>query len=255
MQINSKFIPVFTKSLILCIIVVQFWTCAPETAHGHMRSATSNPYEIEFGDDYTAAVKFLTEHKSQIDSITSRFSVDKKKATAIVFPELIRYALIQDFLETSWLEVIYVESGSAYADFSVGLFQMKPSFAEQLEQVAASDSLLNLKYAEIRFDTKTSDTKASRKIRIGRLKSTDYQLIYLCLFCDIVNNKFGTESDSVSFCASAYNLGFRRTREEIHAQSARKTFPFGNKPGSNLFSYAELSDFYSKNVYHTIFNE
>jgi len=53
---------------------------------------------------------------------------------SIVFPELIRFNAIQDKIETFALQSLYVKYGKDYANFSVGPFQVKPSFAESLEK-------------------------------------------------------------------------------------------------------------------------
>ena len=53
---------------------------------------------------------------------------------AIVFPELIRYSKLQDVIESNDLKVLYVQFGDTYSNFSIGRFQMKPSFCEQLEK-------------------------------------------------------------------------------------------------------------------------
>lgn len=55
------------------------------------------------------------------------------EALAIVSPELIRWTAFKDFFETTALELLYVKKGKTYADFSIGHFQIKPSFVEQLE--------------------------------------------------------------------------------------------------------------------------
>ena len=54
-------------------------------------------------------------------------------ALAVVFPEIVRYSDLEDLIQIRALKVLYVQYGRKYADFSVGHFQMKPSFIEQLE--------------------------------------------------------------------------------------------------------------------------
>ena len=63
-----------------------------------------------------------------------KFHHENDFVTAIVYPELLRYNYIQDFIETSGLELIYMRYGAKTADFSIGHFQMKPSFAEHIEK-------------------------------------------------------------------------------------------------------------------------
>lgn len=55
-----------------------------------------------------------------------------QRLQAIVFPEIMRYNGLKDGIETESLRTLYVQFGEDYADFSIGLFQMKPCFAQQL---------------------------------------------------------------------------------------------------------------------------
>ena len=62
--------------------------------------------------------------------------------TPVVLPEVARFNGFSNFFETAALEAFYVEDGSGVVDFSIGPFQMKPSFAERVEhRVAAQPSL------------------------------------------------------------------------------------------------------------------
>ena len=55
-------------------------------------------------------------------------------AIAVVFPELIRYSALRDKIEITLLKSLYIYKGDDYADFSIGQFQMKPSFAELIHK-------------------------------------------------------------------------------------------------------------------------
>ena len=50
---------------------------------------------------------------------------------SIVAPEITQYSFIRNTLESYTLNVLYVQYGRAYADYSIGFFQMKPSFIEE----------------------------------------------------------------------------------------------------------------------------
>ena len=106
-------------------------------------------YENIFGDSYREAIEFLDENDSIINEYLGYDKQYKNEKLAIVFPELLKYTLYQDLLETTALELIYTSYGKSYADFSIGYFQMKPSFIEDLEAET-------LKYS----DLKSKDRKS-----------------------------------------------------------------------------------------------
>ena len=91
-------------------------------------------YKQAFGRDYTWAVNWLQQNKAVIQKNADQFNISAKELKAIVFPELIRYNKVFDAIEINSLKYLYVSEGKDYADFSVGYFQMKPSFAEMVEQ-------------------------------------------------------------------------------------------------------------------------
>ena len=100
-----------------------------------MGSATafSTNYPKVFGDDWTSAAQFVNEHHAAWKPLFEEFGVDARLAEAIVFPELIRYSKWQDEIEKAAVNGLYVLQGTNGANFSIGRFQMKPSFAEEVE--------------------------------------------------------------------------------------------------------------------------
>jgi len=219
----------------------------------HKRQFSENPYKKEFDADYDAGINFFIENRELISSTLDSLSVDKAVVLAVVFPETIRYSLIQDFLETSFLETVYVESGAEYADFSIGRFQMKPSFVEMLEQKLKSDSVLSEKYRLISTFPGECTKRQIREIRLQRLKSVEMQLFYAAAFYDVLTRMYPDETLSVEFYASAYNFGFLREKKAISSHILRKSFPFGRKAGQNVFSYSEISSYFYQNHYKSIF--
>jgi hypothetical protein len=84
--------------------------------------------------DIENAVVTLQQHNALIQKMAKKYNQNNMPVLSIVFPEIIRYNAFKDFLETKTLEWLYVEYGKDKADFSIGLFQMKPSFVEKLEK-------------------------------------------------------------------------------------------------------------------------
>jgi hypothetical protein len=82
-----------------------------------------------------------------------------------------------------------VKEGKYYADFSVGYFQMKPSFGEMIEEDARN--LLPENYLkESGWKLVLKDDEVSRKERVRRLSNVRHQLIYLCAFYKICEFRF-----------------------------------------------------------------
>ena len=200
-----------------------------------------------FPDSYAEAEFYVEEHKAEMKKAADFFGNDFHLTTAVVFPEIVRFSYFRNFFETKALETIYLRYGSKAADFSIGRFQMKPSFVEKLEAYISNSSDLSAKLASI--TTYHSDHPAKiRSERISRLKSTEWQLLYLNAFVAVVDDKFGSpgftnNEERVSFYACCYNFGFDFSEEEIKDRIPAKTFPYGNNH-SNSLSYAETSASY-----------
>ncbi len=202
-------------------------------------------YQKTFGKDYEKAISFLQKEK-WIDSVITTFGLKPKEVKAIVFPELIRFNSLQDKIETFALETLYVQYGKAYANFSIGPFQIKPSFAENIEVdfisamggKAAADKL-----GVIANDTLSSET--NRSSRVKRMKDKTKMVAYLCAFVKIMERRFPTKQgeEKIRFFATAYNCGYRKSEDEINSFQKKKFFQtgFGN---NTRYNYADISWFY-----------
>ncbi|MBI4648608.1 MAG: hypothetical protein HY738_18990, partial [Bacteroidia bacterium] len=179
----------------------------------------------------------------------SKTGIDTSLVVSVVFPELIRYSYLSDFFETSALELIYTEYGCEAADFSIGRFQMRPSFIENLEKYVAGNSDLINKYGFICDFIGDSQPKI-RAERIARLKILKWELIYICCFADIIASKFPNvqqkeQKEKIKFFASAYNHGFDTSSNEIINWIDAKYFPFGQSATCVQYSYCDIAyDFY-----------
>ena len=96
---------------------------------------TSYPKEAKY------AVDFVSVNKAEIQSIKKYLSPkDARLAMCIVAPEISQYSQLSDAAETYALYTLYVQG--RVSDFSIGAFQMKPSFAVSIEkEVAKCDYL------------------------------------------------------------------------------------------------------------------
>lgn len=210
-------------------------------------------YQDFFGDDYEKASNLIASNEGKFKFLSNQFNLSDTLLKSIVYPEAIRYNGIKDMVETLALETIYVRLGEEYANFSIGQFQMKPSFAEEIENRIFENKILNKKYYKV-FRYSVENEKEIRGNRIERLKSIDWQIKYVCAFVDVVNQYFEINNlsklERVAFYASAYNLGIKHPPEKIKKWTTVKAFPYGEKYEGKQFSYSELAVHY----YHRMKN-
>jgi hypothetical protein len=210
----------------------------------------TNDYKRDFGNDYTHAVQWLQLNSTDFKQAASMFNIPVRDLKAIVFPELIRYNTVYDAIEINSLKYLYVSEGKEYADFSVGNFQMKPSFAEMVEQDA--NQYLDAAFLQLSgFDKlkDITDNEAARKERIIRITSTQQQLIYLCAFykiCDakFADKQFASANEKVKFYATCYNAGYRRSHKNVLAVQAKNCFHTGKFFTAAGYNYADISNYY-----------
>ncbi|MCB0663362.1 MAG: hypothetical protein KDC24_11525 [Saprospiraceae bacterium] len=191
------------------------------------------------------AFSFLEKREVQINEVAGKFDCPKASALAIGFPELIRYQLVKDLFETTALELLYEDLGSREVDFSIGPFQMKPSFVEELETVILNHPNV---FSELQWVAAydTEDVKNQRAIRLQRLESFEWQLNYLFSFYKVADLSFSDEAfcnehEKIAFFASAYNLGFKAERNLIRSFISKEIFPYGKKYNGPQVAYAALA--------------
>lgn len=202
-------------------------------------------YRLILSDDYDYAIKIIESNSWWSDTL-SKDGLDPGFALAIIFPELIRYSSIADYIEVKGLEVLYVQYGKDYSDFSVGLFQMKPSFAERIESDILKYSLTDKFPSLSNLKSDLSEVSVCRRDRIIRLKDEYYQLLYLEAFIRIIDilypdKAFRSTDDKLIFYATAYNTGYFKDEPEIRKEISRKRFYRGMYPTSAKYSYSEIS--------------
>lgn len=186
---------------------------------------------------------------SPVTELIEKFNPHTSRDCAILSvggPELMRYSMVSDFLETGVLELSYVEFGLNYADFSIGIFQMKPSFVEQLEVSVCGNPQLLTQYQKL-ITYPAEDDQMIRAERIRRIKSPEYQYLILgafydhCMmhYCSYLEGR--NSEDIVRFVGTAYNMGFNKSVEEILQYQPRENFPYGAKYKGDQYAYSSVS--------------
>ena len=206
------------------------------------------PYHIEYEKECEFALNFYEEHKIEFQDQGTKIHVDAPFMFSIVAPEVSQFVKLSNTIETYSLKVLYVQYGKGYADFSIGHFQMKPSFIEGIENYIANNKELKIKYESYLFHD--SKSKNARIERIDRLNSISWQIKYLSVFCDLIHHKFNTiqfvsNSEKVRFFASAYNSGFHKSENELKSMQKTKCFP---RFGIEKYNYSDIANWFYHNI-------
>ena len=171
----------------------------------------------------------------------SQGNEEKAIAMAIVAPEVSQFSTIFDALEMQTLFIFYLNSGKS--DFSVGLFQMKPSFIENLERFISKNKSLKKKY---HYLLPKGSERDKRRFRLKQLSTLEGQLEYLSLFLDICKTKtseinFKDDKDRLRYWATLYNSGLNLTHDQVIGMQGKTLFPHF----SSKFNYADVAlEFY-----------
>ncbi len=170
---------------------------------------------------------------------------------SIVFPEVMRYNSLKDGIETESLKTLYVQFGQEYANFSIGLFQMKPSFAIEVE-TKAKQLLHDSIYKELLLAYDEIDEETIREKRIERLQDNEWQLVYLTAFICICNETykqkaFKGEEEKLQWYATIYNAGFDKTNEYISKKIKQEHFYLQQQMPKKKYAYSAIAEWYYVN--------
>lgn len=211
--------------------------------------------------DESVANAYCEERRAEWKEVWDSFEVPADLAESIVFPELIRYSLFKDKMETTSVKAMYIRGGRDHCNFSIGRFQMKPAFAEDLEKRWMKSGLA--RQYDLFFDTK--DTEIARRIRVSRLEDEHWQCIYVAMFIKMLFLDYGSfdregnpvqegldmvqKKDQVRLAAAAYNAGCewsgpgRGSLEDLSAKSKAKHFHLAYLPlrGTKYYCYSDIA--------------
>jgi hypothetical protein len=212
------------------------------------KAGNQNKYELLFPEDYADAKQFVKSNCTDFKNASFVYKHGFLFSTAIVFPELLRYSVIKDIMETTALELVYVNHGAKAADFSIGRFQMKPSFIESVENEILKNDSLSVVYQNLLLNQEIPEQE-QRQIRVNRLKSYKWQINYLHAFIAICDERFKyinfkNINDKLTLYATAYNSGFYQSAETLLKKAAKKCFPYGEKYEGTQYAYCDISNYY-----------
>jgi hypothetical protein len=198
-------------------------------------------YNVDFQSEFKSAMNFYKNHEKHFFKKESSTGLTSKFLFCIVAPEVSQHNSIVNDVQLYSMKLLYVQNGTKYGDFSLGIFQMKPSFVEDMEVYVSKNSNLKKAFSKILFKDKNSSY--ARSTRLNRLATLDWQLLYLTVFCNIVKDrfssiKFSNIKDKLKFYATAYNCGFGRSKEDILKHQSMFQFP---RFSMNKYNYSDIS--------------
>jgi len=192
----------------------------------------------------SATIEAFKDNRDTISTELSKLSsTERTMALAVVAPEYSQFSKFLDFVELRALYVMYLNEG--VSDFSVGPFQMKPSFIENMEKIVQKSTSLKKKFSKLLPNGTVRD---QRKFRLNNLATWSGQLRYLELFIVIVKEKtknirFDNEELRLKRWATIYNSGINLDEKVITHHQYVKQFP---KVVKN-FNYSDVAiEFFEK---------
>jgi len=220
-----------------------FCICAGILFNTGVEARASLDYRQIFQEKYAQAMERLEETRFYFKK--SALSQEEQKILIpVIFPELLRYSKFQDSFEVQALELMYIPGGIKKADYSIGLFQMKPSFVESLERWVFRFPQLSFFREILRF--RAANPAAVKKERLRRLQSIAWQIKYLRCFYAILKLRFPflqetSVQEIILFVSSAYNTGFENKQEKIKANLGLKRFPHGPSYRGTQYNYSDVA--------------
>jgi hypothetical protein len=209
----------------------------------------ANPdFGSAFGPKAERARRQLERQQANFETCAKLCGVNGRFLQALVFPEVMRYNTLKDGIEAESLRTLYVQFGSRYADFSVGLFQMKPTFAETVEQKVRQLLPESLRQ-ELQLDYAVTDAEEIRRQRVERLLDEEWQLVYITAFTAVCNRlyaamPFTTQLERLQWYATVYNAGFDKPDEYIRKKISQENFYLQQGMPGKKFRYAAIVAWY-----------
>ena len=211
-------------------------------------SDKENPaeYSVAYAGETLYAVNFYRDNYSIFKKHFPGMDEGALKVVyAVVAPEVSQYDPLADFFEVKALQMKYVKDGNC--DYSVGYFQMKPSFAESIEKEISGNAALCDRYGKM-FAYAADSEREQRRERVCRLCSLDWQVRYLAVFVEFVKRRtagWGRADDEerLRCWATLYNAGRYLSRNRVLQRQGVKQFPRGTRE----FNYSSVSlEFYRR---------
>ncbi len=202
-------------------------------------------YPDIFGDNWTKARQFVADNQSWMRLKCAQFRVDYPLAVSMVFPELIRYSALRDRMEITLLKTLYTYKGSEYSDFSVGVFQIKPSCAEAVLRSLSERDERKL-YRHFYQIYHSLPVREFRSSVVRELEDPVSGFLYVIAIIKILDRLYSStrwesRDEMIRFYAAAYNSGFLGGEKHIRSMMEEHAFHTGMRKPGKCFSYPGIS--------------
>ncbi|MBK9388687.1 MAG: hypothetical protein IPN68_00335 [Bacteroidetes bacterium] len=209
----------------------------------------SADYHKIFGSDWDKALAFERENRSWMKPLLEHNNIPYDLAIAVIFPELVRYSALRDKMEITLLKALYINLGEQYANFSIGQFQIKPSFAETIRKDGPS-ALGRRSGILFKQPDDFENISDYRKSIVIDLEKAETEFNYVVAFYKICEKKFRIgrmeQTKKLKFLATAYNYGIDKSAEEIELMTKGKYFNTKLFKTQN-YSYADVALYWYEN--------
>jgi len=202
---------------------------------------SARPYSEKYASQSKDALDYYMSNIGEFNKAAAVTGLSPEFIFAIISPELSQFGFLNNLAQTGLLRFLYVQGGKTYADYSIGYFQMKPSFVERLEEILQQNEMLQQQFKSCLIENPNS--RKGRVERINRLTQPKWQLSYLALFCMVMQERFAdkefpNKEEQLRFYAAAYNTGFHKSEEVIEQFTQKAFFPL---LGMTKYNYSEVS--------------
>ncbi|MBN1821739.1 MAG: hypothetical protein JW833_13550 [Prolixibacteraceae bacterium] len=210
----------------------------------------NSSYAQIFASGWQKAITFISENRRWMEDECLTYGIDYKTAVSVIFPELVRYSILRDKIEITLLKALYTNKGDEYANFSVGVFQIKPTCAETV--IDNVDKLKNPAF-KTWFRKQHADLRdyGLRKAIVDELEDPGNEFIYVLAIIRFLDKTYKDHRwtdgiEKIRFYAAAYNGGFSNTEAWIRQQMEAKTFHTGIVKPKECYCYADIAaDFFA----------
>ena len=206
-------------------------------------------FNKNFQNEYQLAIKTYESRQSEIQFFANEYGIDPDIISAVIFPEIMRYSYLKDKAEISALYSLYILFGSEFSNYSVGMFQMKPSFIERLEEEIKQYPDLERLFLINEFPENISENNL-KSIRVKRMINEEWQVKYLISFIKIMERNFSSylskiedQKEIVRFYSTAYNTGIFKDKKKINRFINKKFY----NTNHGLYNYSDISLYFYQN--------
>ena len=168
-----------------CLIVLIILVALQASTFKAAGQSSTVDYSTILGNHWKAAETWVSNNEFWIRPEIEQYNISYNEAVAVIFPEVVRFSIMRDSRDKAILKALYVNNGKPYADFSIGILRMKPSFAEAVRQEMSlvDDSrlqkILSRRHSymdERRYRAMISDELEDIRVQISYV--TAYMLLY-----------------------------------------------------------------------------